>query len=86
MNKKVPQRMCVVCRQMKPKNECIRVVRTTDDNYVVDATGKLNGRGAYVCKDYSCLEKCTKTKALHKAFKHNISDEVYSDIKEKGIE
>lgn len=83
MNKKIPQRMCVVCRQMKPKNECVRVVRTPDDSYVVDNTGKLNGRGAYVCKDSTCLEKCKKTKALNKAFKHNISEQVYKNIEEK---
>ena len=86
MNKKVPLRMCVVCREMKPKNECIRVVRTTDDNYVIDETGKMNGRGAYVCKNTKCLDKCLKTKALNKAFKHSISDEVYCSIKENGIE
>lgn len=86
MDKKIPQRMCVVCRQMKPKKDCLRVVRTTDDNYVFDTTGKLNGRGAYVCKEQSCLDKCVKTKALNKAFKHNVSDNVYSDIKENGVE
>ena len=86
MNKKVPLRMCVVCREMKPKNECVRVVRTTDDNYVIDEIGKMNGRGAYVCKDSKCLDKCLKTKALNKAFKHNISDEVYCSIKEKSVE
>ena len=84
--KKIPQRMCVVCRSLKPKAELIRVVKTTDDTYVLDETGKLNGRGAYVCKSASCLEKCTKTKALNKAFKHNISNEIYSDIKENCIE
>ena len=78
--------MCVVCRQMKPKNECIRVVRTVDDDYVVDNTGKLNGRGAYVCKDSACLEKCTKAKSLNRAFKHNVSEDVYLNLKEKGVE
>ena len=85
MNKKVPLRMCVVCREMKPKNECIRVVRTTDDTYVVDSTGKLNGRGAYVCKNPTCLEKCKKTKALNKAFKHNVNEQVYLKVEESNI-
>lgn len=85
MNKKIPLRMCVVCRQMKPKNECIRVVRTLDDKYVVDTTGKLNGRGAYVCKDSACLEKCKKTRALNKAFKHNINEQVYTKIEENNV-
>lgn len=84
--KKIPLRMCVVCRQLKPKTECIRVVKTADDNYVVDSTGKLNGRGAYVCKDPLCLEKCQKTKALNRAFKHNVDDEIYKEIKENSVE
>ena len=85
MNKKVPLRMCVVCREMKPKHECIRVVKV-DDEFVVDDTGKINGRGAYVCKNDQCLEKCHKTRALNRAFKHNISEEIYTTIKEKSVE
>ncbi len=84
--KKIPLRMCVVCRQLKPKTECIRVVKTADDSYVVDSTGKLNGRGAYVCKDSVCLEKCQKSKALNRAFKYNVDDEVYKEIKENSVE
>lgn len=85
MNKKVPLRMCVVCRNMKPKSECVRVVKTADDNYVIDSTGKLNGRGAYVCKDKSCLEKCVKTRAFNRSFKHNVGEELYNDIEENNI-
>ena len=85
MNKKVPLRMCVVCKNSKPKKDCIRVVKT-DTGYVVDATGKLNGRGAYVCKDSACIEKCLKTHAFNRSFKHNIGEDVYINIKETNIE
>ena len=86
MNKKIPLRMCVVCREMKPKNECIRVVRVNDSTYVIDETGKMNGRGAYVCKNVECINKCKKTKALNRSFKHNVGDAIYAGVKEKGIE
>ena len=85
MNKKIPLRMCVVCREMKPKNECIRVVKV-EDKYIVDKTGKINGRGAYVCKDDKCLEKCLKTRAFNRAFKNNVSEDVYTSIKEANVE
>ena len=86
MNKKIPLRMCVVCREMKPKNECIRVVKINDNEYQVDKTGKINGRGAYVCKDDKCMEKCLKTRAFNRSFKHNVSDSVYTSIKESSVE
>jgi len=85
MNKKIPLRMCVVCRQMKPKSDCIRVVKV-DDNYIIDSTGKANGRGAYVCKDKVCLDKCLKTRAFNRSFKHNVGDDIYTTIKESSIE
>ena len=84
--KKIPQRMCVVCRELKPKSEMIRVVKTTDDTYVLDETGKLNGRGAYVCLNPKCIEKCSKTRALNKAFRHNLDEKIYLDIKENAVE
>lgn len=85
MNKKVPLRMCVVCREMKPKSECLRVVRQDDENYVIDTTGKANGRGAYVCKNKTCLDKCIKTRAFNRAFKHNVGENLYNDIKENNV-
>lgn len=63
--KKVPERMCVVCRQMKPKNELIRIVNT-DNGVVIDATGKLNGRGVYLCKCKECVTKALKGKGFAK--------------------
>ena len=86
MEKKTPLRMCVVCRNMKPKNECFRVVKTLDNNYELDPTGKMNGRGAYVCKDAECVAKCLKTHALNRSFKHNVSQDVYNLIKEKSVD
>lgn len=86
MDKKIPLRMCVVCRQMKPKAECIRVVKINDTEYIVDKTGKVNGRGAYVCKDNDCMNKCLKTRAFNRSFKHNVSDSVYTSIKENTFE
>ena len=63
--KKIPERMCVVCRQMKPKNELIRIVNG-DGIVVVDKTGKLNGRGVYLCKCKECISKAVKSKGFVK--------------------
>ena len=63
--KKIPERMCVMCRQMKPKNELIRIVNTADA-VVVDKTGKLNGRGVYLCKCKECIAKALKNKGFIK--------------------
>ena len=63
--KKIPERMCVICRQMLPKNQLIRIVNTPD-GVVVDQTGKLNGRGVYMCKSKACLAKALKNKGFAK--------------------
>ena len=63
--KKIPERMCVACRQMRPKTELIRIVNTVD-GVVVDGTGKLNGRGVYLCKCNDCLTKAIKSKGFLK--------------------
>ena len=63
--KKIPERMCVICRQMKPKNELIRIVNS-DGVVVVDKTGKLNGRGVYLCKCKDCIAKALKSKGFVK--------------------
>ena len=80
--KKIPERMCVVCRKMFPKNELIRVVKNENGVYEVDTTGKKNGRGAYVCSD--CVSKCVDKKLLDKILKAHIEDNVYTDIEEYG--
>ena len=80
--KKVPMRTCIACRQSKPKKELIRIVRNKEGEYAVDRTGRLNGRGAYVCDDKSCFEKIIKRKLLGHAFECEVPAEVYDSIKE----
>ena len=85
MEKKVPLRHCVACREMKPKKDLIRVIKTEDKGYVLDFTGKLNGRGAYICNSIDCMDMCIKCKSLSKSFKENIPMDVYSKLKEDYI-
>ena len=85
-NKKVPLRQCIVCRQSKPKKELIRIVRTSDNDFSVDKTGKLNGRGSYICNSEECINNLVKQKALNKAFKTNVDKEVYDKLKEQFVE
>ena len=75
--KKIPMRMCVGCRQMKPKKELLRVVRSPEGEVSLDPTGKKPGRGAYVCHDVECLKKARKSRALERAFETAIPPEVY---------
>ena len=82
MEKKVPQRMCIACRSMQDKRNLLRVVRTPNGEIEIDETGKKNGRGAYVCKNKDCIEKCKKGKHLSKTFKQNIDESVYQKILE----
>ena len=74
MMKKVPMRMCVACREMKPKKELIRVVRTPEGEIVADLTGRKNGRGAYLCRSEACLAKALKTRALDRALEQPLSE------------
>ena len=78
--KKIPMRMCSGCRESKPKSELIRVVRTPDGSIVVDKTGKVSGRGAYLCKNEECFKKSVKSKALSRALEVNINDDVFEAI------
>lgn len=78
--KKIPMRMCSGCRESKPKSELIRVVRTPEGNIIVDKTGKVSGRGAYLCKNEECFKKSVKSKALSRALEVNISDDVFLAI------
>ena len=81
--KKTPMRMCTGCREMKPKNELIRVVKTPDNEILLDATGKQNGRGAYICKSAECLKKAQKANALARAFETSVSNDVYVRLGEE---
>jgi predicted RNA-binding protein YlxR (DUF448 family) len=75
--RKIPQRQCVGCREMKNKKDLIRVVRSPEGSVSLDFSGKLPGRGAYVCKSAECLKKARKSRALERAFSAEIPPEVY---------
>ena len=80
MQKKIPQRQCMGCRERKAKKELIRVVRTTEGTVMLDFGGKLNGRGAYLCPNPACLKKAQKAKALERSLEVQIPDEVYTRL------
>lgn len=83
--KRVPQRQCVGCREMKPKKELIRVVRTPGGQIAVDPTGKKSGRGAYICPSVDCLSGAVKGKRLQRSLEHPIPEEVLEAIREELI-
>lgn len=79
-NKKIPLRQCIACREMKPKTELIRIVKTSDGKIVVDPKGKLAGRGAYICKNVECLNLAKKKKSFERTFETKMSDELFDNI------
>ena len=81
MQKKVPTRMCVGCRTMKPKRELVRVVCNKDGEIAVDPTGKAAGRGAYVCLSAGCLERAVKSRALERAFSKKVEQDVFDALR-----
>jgi len=81
--KKIPQRQCVGCREMKEKRELIRVVKSPGGDVSLDFRGKKPGRGAYVCPDAACLKKARKSRALERAFSAAIPPEVYDALEEE---
>ena len=83
--KKIPMRMCVACRQMKPKAELVRVVRTPEGEITPFAGNKVNGRGAYLCGSIACINKAAKSGALSRALGVTVAEEVYENLK-KGCE
>lgn len=80
--KKIPMRQCIGCGEMKPKKELIRILKTAEDEIMIDKTGKKNGRGAYICSSEECLMKAVKNHGLERSFKKKISGEVYDLLKE----
>ena len=80
MQKKIPQRQCMGCRERKNKRDMIRVVRQTDGIVSLDFSGKLNGRGAYICPDPECLKKARKAKSLDRSLEVTIPEEVYDRL------
>ena len=82
---KVPLRQCIGCQEMKSKKEMIRVIKTAEDEIMLDATGRKNGRGAYLCPSMECFKKAVKSKGLERSFKMAIPKEVYETL-EKEME
>lgn len=80
MQKKIPMRQCVGCREMKPKKELIRVVKSPEGVLSLDFRGKAPGRGAYLCPDPDCLKRAVKSKALERGFEIPIPQEIYDDL------
>ena len=83
MPKKIPMRQCLGCREMKPKKELIRVVKSPEGEISLDFKGKKPGRGAYVCPQAECLKKARKSRALERAFSAPLPDEVYEALEEQ---
>ena len=79
--KKIPERTCMGCNIKKPKKEFIRIVKSKEGNIDIDRTGKMQGRGAYICDNIECLEKLIKSKRLEKVFDMKISDEIYEKLR-----
>ncbi|MBZ9635810.1 RNase P modulator RnpM [Clostridium sp. FP1] len=81
--KKIPQRMCTGCMEMKCKKELLRIVRSKQGEISIDLIGKKPGRGAYICKNIECFEKSFKTKRLERNLGGKISEEIYGTLKEQ---
>lgn len=79
--KKIPQRTCMGCNEKKEKNQLIRIVKNKENEINIDRTGKMEGRGAYICDDIKCLEKVIKSKRLERVLDINISDEIYESLR-----
>ena len=83
--KNIPMRMCIACKEMKPKQELTRVVKTAEGDISPDPTGKAPGRGAYICSNSECLKKLMGKKLLNKAFSANVDPEVYRGVEEDAL-
>ena len=81
-NKKIPMRQCVGCGEMKAKKELIRIIKT-EEEVLLDTTGRKNGRGAYICANPECLKKARKSKGLERSLKASIPDEVYENLEKE---
>ena len=79
--KKIPQRTCMGCNEKKDKNQLIRIVKNKENEINVDRTGKMTGRGAYICDDINCLEKVIKSKRLERVLDTKISNEIYESLR-----
>ncbi|MDD3413570.1 MAG: YlxR family protein [Lachnospiraceae bacterium] len=78
--KKIPMRQCIGCGEMKSKKEMVRILKTAENEILLDVTGKKNGRGAYICNNKECLKKAIKQRGLERSFKMTIQKEVYENL------
>ncbi|HHT26807.1 MAG TPA: YlxR family protein [Firmicutes bacterium] len=81
--RRVPQRTCVGCRQVRAKKELVRIVRTPDGNVLVDPTGKASGRGGYICPSVTCLEQAVKTRSLDRALQIAVPTAVVEQLRQQ---
>ena len=78
--RKIPMRMCVGCREMKPKAQLLRVVKPREGQACIDRTGKASGRGAYICEQMECFKKARKSRALERALETKIDEAVFDQL------
>ena len=78
--RRIPQRKCIVCGNLKDKNDLLRIVNNKEEGILIDESGKVNGRGAYVCKNTECLKGLKKSNKLNQAFKMKVDDKIYEEI------
>ena len=81
--RKVPMRKCIGCGEMRNKKEMLRVLKTPEEEIVLDATGRKNGRGAYLCFDKECLQKAVKNRGLERSLKTAIPPSVYESLEKE---
>ncbi len=81
--KKIPLRKCTGCGEMKPKKELIRVLKTTEEEIILDVTGRKNGRGAYLCNSLECFQKARKTRGLERSLQVKIPDDIYETLEKE---
>ncbi len=84
--KKIPLRKCTGCGEMKPKKEMVRVLKTSENEILLDMTGKKNGRGAYICSSEECLAKAMKNKGLERSLQTAIPEKVFEELKKELAE
>ena len=82
-SKKLPMRKCVGCAEMKPKKELIRLVRKGEEEFVLDQTGRQNGRGAYLCPTLTCFTNAVKKKGFERSFGQKIPEDVYHELEKE---
>lgn len=83
MPKKTPLRQCVGCREMKEKTSLVRIIKTPDNQILFDKSGKMNGRGAYICLDSNCFDKAVKNKGIERTLKCEIPVDVFENVKKE---